>query len=362
MVEIKDSIKDKKINYVKRELNSKGQRIIQLDRNENTIGCSEAAMEYVAEHLDHISIYTDIFASPLREKLAAIHGVETGQILVGNGSFELISLISQIFINSGDEVIYPNPSFEWYKTSGNLAGAAVIDVPLEEHKVSLKEIEKRITDKTKIIWICNPNNPTGTLIEEEELKSFLDRVPNNILIVVDEAYIDFVREHRKPNLIAELPLHKNLILLRTFSKVYGLASLRVGYAIAHEEIINQIVPYKIPPNTNRLGILAAEKSLDDEAFYNYIVEYIKKQAGVFYEAFEELGLSYIPSDTNFIFFNLNQDSEPVVKALAERGILVRGGSEYNYPQWIRVTIGTEEENNSFLAALKGILLSSNESN
>lgn len=355
MVEIKDSIKDKHINYKKRELNQVNQRIIQLDRNENTIGCSKDAMEYVAKHLDNISIYTDVFATPLREKLAAALGVKTEEILVGNGSFELISLISQIFINPKDEVIYPSPSFEWYKTSGNLAGGIVVEVPLVNHKISLEEIEKKITDKTKIIWICNPNNPTGTILGEEELKSFLTRVPKEILVVVDEAYIDFVRTSRKPNLVPEISLHKNLILLRTFSKAYGLASLRVGYAIANEEIINRIIPYKIPPNTNRLGILAAEKSLEDETFYHYVVEYIKEQATFLYQAFEELSISYIPSDTNFIFFNVKQESEPIVKALARRGVLVRGGSEYNYPEWIRVTIGTDEENKIFIAALKEIV-------
>lgn len=355
LVEIKDNIKDKTLHYKKRELMNENQRIVQLDRNENTIGCSKMAMEYVANNMDNISIYTDVFATPLRKKLAQLHGVKTEEILVGNGSFELISLISNIFINPKDEVIYPNPSFEWYKTSGNLAGAVVVDVPLIQHKISLEEIEKNITDKTKIIWICNPNNPTGTTLSEEEIKSFLKRVPQNILVVVDEAYIDFVRENPMPSLIGELKNFKNLLLLRTFSKAYGLASLRVGYAIANEEIINQIIPYKIPPNTNRLGILAAEKSLEDVEFYNYVVNYIKEQANFIYQEFDKLGLKYILSDTNFIFFDLNQASEPVVEALAKKGVLVRGGSEYGYPNWIRVTIGTEDENKIFLSALKEIL-------
>lgn len=355
LVEVKNSIKDKTLNYKKRENNNLNQRIIQLDRNENTIGCSKNAMEYVANHLEDISIYTDVFATSLRIKLAQLHKIKTEQILVGNGSFELISLISSVFLNPNDEVIYPSPSFEWYKTSAYVSGAVVVEVPLIEHKISLEEIEKHITGKTKIIWICNPNNPTGTTLSEKELREFIKRVPSHILVVIDEAYLDFVRENKIPSLLKEIGTHKNLILLRTFSKAYGLASLRVGYAIADETIINQIIPYKIPPNTNRLGILAAEKSLEDEAFYHYVINQIKEQANVIYDALNELGLTYIPSDTNFIFFDLHQESEPIVEALAKKGVLVRGGKEYGYPDWIRVTIGTEEENAIFIEALSDVL-------
>ena len=354
-IEVKDSLKDRVISYKKRETPDNAARYIQLDRNENTLGCSPEVLRYLASHVENLSIYPDVFATPLRQKLAGLHGVETEQILVGNGSFELIGLIAQIFLNPGDEVVYPSPSFEWYKTASALAGAEIIEVPLEQHTVPLDSICEHLTEKTRIVWLCNPNNPTGTLLSQEALTAFLDAVPPAVLVVADEAYIDFVRGTEAPNLIPEIKQHRNLLLLRTFSKAYGLAGQRVGYLIADKAVVERIIPYKVPPNTNRLGVLAAEVSLDDQAFYRHVLASAAAESEKLYRAFDALGFPYIRSNANFIMFHLKRPSEPVVEALRERRILVRGGAEYGYPEWIRVTIGTAEENGAFLDALGDIV-------
>jgi len=354
-ITVKDAVKEKKISYIKREALPVSGQIVKLDRNENTIGFSPKVKAYLSSHANDLNSYPDIFAGPLREKLSAFYDVKPEEILVGNGSFELISLLSQIFINPGDEVIFPDPSFEFYKVFGELAGGKIVHVPLKSHSVSLEKIAEKITDKTKIIWICNPNNPTGTVLSQQEILEFLKWLSPSVLVVIDEAYIDFVREKEIPDLVHEVRNFPNLVLLRTFSKAYGLASARVGYAIANEDLIGQIVPWKIPPNTNYLGTLAAEISLEDRVFHDYIVDYIKVESQRYYRAFDELGLNYIPSNANFIFFHVKREAAPVVAELARRNILVRGGAEYGYPKWIRVTIGTKEENDLFLDSLKEIL-------
>lgn len=351
----KEALRGKKIKYVKRETAADPGRVIRLDRNENTAGCSPAVRSFLASAAPDLSFYPDVFADSLRRKLAARHGVAPEQILVGNGSFELINLISQVFLNPGDEVLFPDPSFEFYKVFGELAGGTVIRVPLENHTVPLDRLRATVTEKARIIWICNPNNPTGTALTQKELTAFLEAVPPTVLVAVDEAYLDFMRETPAPDLIPEINRFPNLILLRTFSKVYGLAAARVGYAIADAELIGRLVPWKIPPNTNLPGTLAAEAALEDREFYDAAVDRIRRESPRFYRIFEKLGLSWIPSDANFILFHTGREAAPVVEALARRNILVRGGAEYGYPEWIRVTIGTEGENELFLAALTEIL-------
>lgn len=285
---VKDRLQGKQLNYVKREVPAAPGRLIRLDRNENNIGYSPNVKRALEACAGDLAAYPDVFAAPLRSKLAAFHGVRPEEILVGNGSFELINLICQVFLNPDDEVLFPDPTFEFYKVFGELAGGRVVRVPLEKHRVPLERLLERVTSRTRLVWICNPNNPTGTALGQEELTDFFRALPSTVLVVVDEAYLDFVREIQPPDLIARLPQFPNLVLLRTFSKAYGLAGARVGYAIANESVIGQLIPWKTPPNTNYPGTAAAAAALEDRAHYRHVVDSVAAESRRIYETLERL--------------------------------------------------------------------------
>ncbi len=355
-IQEKENLARKNSHYVKREIPEEKQGCyIQLDRNENNLGFSNKVPAALAVHSQNLAVYPDVFATSLRNLLAQYHKIPSEKILIGNGSFELISLIAQIYLSPEDEAIAPKPTFEWYKTSTLLSNGKMVEVPLTAHQISLSAIAKNVTKKTKIIWICNPNNPTGTLLSENQLRHFLENLPKEILVVLDEAYIDFIQNGTTIDSVQPQKDYANVILLRTFSKVYGLAGLRIGYAIASEKIIQEISQYKIPPNTNRLGVVAAAASLNDQLFYEKVLGNAKKQFAFLYKEFEELEFEYIPSNANFVMVNLKADSEKIVEEFRKKNILVRGGTEYGYPTWIRVTVGTDDEMHAFIEALKEIV-------
>jgi histidinol-phosphate aminotransferase len=349
-VKIKESIATVQRRYVKRE--AYGRVYVQLDRNENAFGHSPLVDVAIKNALSRLSCYPDLFADKLVRKLAKIHGVNEGNIVTGNGSFELINTIAQVFLNPGDEAITSLTTFEWYKTASLVANASVVEAPLNEnHSIALADIEKAINDKTKLIWLCNPNNPTGTALDENEILSFLEVVPSGVLVVIDEAYIDFVREITPYNSIPLTKKHKNVILLRTFSKVHGLASLRIGYAIGDEYLIQAMRTFKTPMSTNYLAIESALASLEDTGFYLYSLKQTAGQLDYFYHEFDRLNLPYIRSNANFVMVNLLRETGDFVALLKDKGILIRGGTEFAYPDWIRITVGTEQDNKRVIELL-----------
>ena len=338
------------IDTLKREYGL--NKIIKLAANENTLGFSPK----IFDALKNVnSQYPDGSAFKLRSRLAEKLGVKLEQLVRGNGSFELIYLTAIAYLEKGDETVGAAPSFGWYKSVTEILGGKYIAVPVKDFHVDLDAIAASVTDKTKIIWLCNPNNPTGTIFTSAQLEAFLGKIRKDILVILDEAYVDFVSEADFPDSIALLNKYDNIAIFRTFSKLEGLASFRVGYAIGNTDFINIINKIRIPSNVNALAQIAALVSIDDEEFKKQTLENAAEQKKFYYEEFKKLGFNYIPSNTNFIFFDIGQESAPVVEKILKKGFLVRGGAEYGFPTMIRLTIGSPEENAGLIKVLKEVL-------
>jgi len=353
ILKIKPYKPGKPIEEVKRELGLK--RIIKLASNENTLGPSSQALKALRDFLPKIYLYPEDSCFWLKKELARRLKVKMENLIMGNGSDEIMELIPKTFLNPGEEVIYGRPSFLIYETVVRIMGGKPVPVPLKDYTYDLKEMLKAITKKTKIILICNPNNPTGTMVNEDEIKVFLKKMPSNIIVVLDEAYRDYVERSDFPDSIKLLKEYKNLIILRTFAKIYGLAGLRIGYGIARKEVIDLLSKVRLPFNVNSLAQAAALASLSDE-------EQVKKTRKMntlgkkfLYAAFRDLGLYYVPTQTNFILINLKRNGKKICQELLKKGIIVREMSAWGMNNYMRVTIGREEENRRFIQVLKKVL-------
>jgi histidinol-phosphate aminotransferase len=327
--------------------------VIKLAGNENRLGCSPLALEAV-KNSSLLSYYPDMNCTRLREKLSLVHKTDKDNFIFGNGSFELISIVAQTFLEAGDESIIPVPSFGWYANVTLQMNAVPVYVSLTDFKIDLDSIQERITDKTKIIWICNPNNPTGTIIKHSDLVNFLDAVRNNIVVVLDEAYIDFISEDY-PDTVSLLKKYTNIILLRTFSKIYGLASFRIGYGITNPEIIRSMNKVRIPINVNTLAQEAAFASLDDLEFRKKVLENNKDGLELYYTGLEKLGLNYVRSNGNFILFDTGRDCLWIESEFLKRRIVIRPAAEFGLPTWVRISIGTRDDNVEVLKVLTEIV-------
>jgi len=342
----------KPIEDVKRELGL--SEVIKLASNENPFGCSEKAKQAIANELSQVSIYPDGFAVELSAAIAAHFNVNPNQLVYGAGSDEIILMIARAFIVPGDETIMADQTFPQYKHNTDIEGAVCIQVPLVDGKHDLPGMLAQITDKTKVVWVCNPNNPTGTIVSKEELVSFLDQVPKHVLVVLDEAYCEYVTDPSYPDGLELLPQYENLITLRTFSKIYGLASLRIGYGIGHPEVVKLINQVREPFNTSRFAQAAALAALGDQDFIRQCRE--SNAAGIAYlqAEFSRLGLSSFPAHGNFVMFDVQRPAMTVFNELMRKGIIVRAGHKA-YPTYIRVTVGSEEQNRKFIQALEEVL-------
>jgi histidinol-phosphate aminotransferase len=343
----------KPISEVKSEF--KLEEVIKLASNECPYPPFPQTIEAVKEAISEINRYPDNDCFMLKEKLAEQLNIETENLVVGNGSSELLRLITLAALKPGDEAIIPHPSFIVYPTITKLMGGVERKVPLKNYRHDLNEMLNQINDKTKIIFLCNPNNPTGTIFYKDEVEDFLNKVPKNILIIFDEAYFEYANDSRYPNGIDYFKNSKNVIVLRTFSKIYGLAGLRIGYGIASGEIIQVIEKVREPFNVNMPAQLAATVSLEfkDEVekrkrFNNEGKEYL-------YQQFKDLGLEYAPTEANFILVDLKKDSRKVFEDLLKLGIIVRPGDIFGYNTHIRLTIGTPMENKKFIEGLTRVL-------
>lgn len=327
--------------------------IIKLAANENTLGFSQNVWGEIRKRVT--SQYPDGSAHELRSRIAEKLGIGLDNIVMGNGSFELIYLAAIAFVGGGDETIAGIPTFGWYKTVTEIQGGKFVGVPVRNFRIDLDAVANAVTPRTRIIWLCNPNNPTGTIFTAQELSSFLRKIPSSILVVLDEAYIDFVEEDDFPDSLSVVKNHANVVLFRTFSKLEGLANFRVGYAIGNRDFISLITKIKIPSNVSGAAQAAALASLGDEDFMRRTVDNAREQKKVYYSFFEKLGLDYVKSNTNFIFFDTGREAKPVVDELLRNGILVRDGAEYGFPTMIRVSIGSPVENAAVISALGKIL-------
>ncbi|THF62789.1 histidinol-phosphate transaminase [Pseudothauera nasutitermitis] len=327
-------------------------RLINLALNENSLGYSPRVGEALAAALGEASRYPATFCDALRNKLARRHDLEPERFLFGNGIFEILSLICSVFVGEGDEVVLPEPSFGWYTIASKVSGGRVVTVPLREYAIDLDAVAAAIGPRTRLVWLCNPHNPMGTVVASGALRAFLERVPPEVAVVLDEAYGEYAAAPDFPDGIALARRHANLIVLRTFSKAYGLAGLRIGYAAAGAETIRLLHKVKTPPNVNHLAQIAAAAALDDEDFLARSVAAVRQGLADYYACCDALGLGYIPSFANFLMIDLGRDGDEAARVFLEEGIVLRSGRETGLPNWIRVTIGNDEENRRVFAVLR----------
>jgi len=331
--------------------------IIKLASNENPFGCSEKVLSVIQSFTGSFALYPDGYTTDLRFELAELLKVEANQLIFGNGSDEIIQIIARALLRPGYNTVMASPTFPQYKHNAVIEGAEVREVPLIEGEHDLEGMLAAIDDKTNVVWICSPNNPTGTYISNHKLLSFLERVPEETLIVLDEAYFEYVVADDYYDAVKLIDKYKNLIVLRTFSKIYGLASFRVGYGISNSDIIRSLEPVREPFNTNTLAQLAAKTAIQDQEYVKKCRELNRKGLEQFYSFCNEVGLSYSLSQGNFILIDFEVDSNEVFQFLLERGFIVRSGKALGFPTSIRVTVGSAEQNSGVIEVMKEFLQS-----
>lgn len=338
----------KPIEDVKRELGL--TEVIKLASNENPFGSSPKVKEAIVAELDQLPIYPDGACLELRSALASFLKVGEGELVFGNGSDEIVMLIVRAYLEAGTNTVMATPTFSVYKTNATIEGAEIIEVPCVNGAHDLDAMLARINDQTRVVWVCNPNNPTGLMIEEKELIRFLDQVPDHALVVLDEAYVEYVKSEAFPKSLDLLKKYKNVIVLRTFSKIYGIAALRVGYGVAAEDIIDKLNRVREPFNVNHLAQKAALAALADQEFVLQCKEANAEGLAQVYTELDALGVSYYRSETNFVYIMPERDSKEIFQEMLKQGVIIRA-----FPQAIRVTIGNKEQNEKMLAALKSVL-------
>ncbi|MDP5273814.1 histidinol-phosphate transaminase [Chengkuizengella axinellae] len=331
------------------------EKIIKLASNENPYGFSEKVKQALMSEFENTNIYPDGASTKLTDKLSEFYNVPSDQLIFGAGSDEVILMIARAFLVKGDETIMATHTFPQYKHNAEIEGAVCIEVPLKDGTHDLDEMLAKITNRTKIIWVCCPNNPTGTINSHDEVKAFLEQVPNHVLVVFDEAYAEYNEQNEYPDSLSLMKQFKNLVVLRTFSKIYGLASLRIGYGIAHPEIIHTINQVREPFNTTRYAQSAALAAIEDQEFIKDCRE--KNKLGLAYlkGQFERLGLSSYPAYGNFVMVDVQKPAELVFQGLLQKGIIIRGGHQLGFPTSLRVTIGSQEQNEEFINVLESVL-------
>lgn len=342
----------KPIDEVKRELLL--EEVYKLASNENALGPSPKALEAIKKALGQVNRYPDGSCYCLRAKLADRLKVKPENLICGNGSDEIVELIVQAFMDEGEEAIVAEPTFLEYRLITEAAGRSVKTVPLVNFKYDLNGMRRAITKKTKVVFIANPDNPTGSYVTETELRDFLSGLPEDVIAVIDEAYYDFVDATDYPDTMRSLE-GRNILILRTFSKAYGLAGLRVGYGLASTEFIDCLNRVRQPFNVNSLAQVAAAAALDDEEHLKRTKTAIAEGKKLLYKAFGAMGLPCVATQANFILVDVKRDGREVFEKLLRQGVIVRDMKPYKLDNYIRVTIGTDGENNKFVIALKKIL-------
>ena len=350
--ELKPYEPGKPIEEVQREL--KLGDVVKMASNENPLGPSPFAVKAIKSGLDRLHFYPDGSGYYLRKKLSAFLNVGKDSIILGNGSDEIIQIIAETFLNEGEEVVIADPSFVIYQMAVRIMNGNCRLVKLKNYQYDMAAMAGAVGNKTKLIFIANPNNPTGTMVTEDEIESFLEKVPEEVIVIFDEAYFEYIERDDFPKTIDYIKDGKTVICLRTFSKIYGLAGLRIGYGIGCPEIITEMNRVRHPFNSNSIAQTAAAAALDDEEHVRKSREVNSAGRAFLYRELDRMGISYIPSEANFILIKVG-DGSHVVEALLRKGIIVRGMDGYDMPDFIRLTIGFEKENRRFVEALDKIL-------
>jgi histidinol-phosphate aminotransferase len=344
----------KPISELAREMGIAEANIVKLASNENPLGLSPRARAAAIAALADISRYPDGGAFALKKALCERFGVKPEQLVIGNGSNDILELASQAFLAPGLSAVYSRHAFAVYPLATNARGARGIEVAAKHFGHDLDAMAAAIEVQTRVVFIANPNNPTGTFIPGDELEAFLAKVPRHVLVVLDEAYTEYLDAGQRYDSIAWLARFPNLLVSRTFSKAYGLAGLRVGYGIGHPEVVDLMNRVRQPFNVTSVALAAAEAALGDDEFLARSAEVNRRGMEQLVAAFRELGLEWIPSAGNFVTFKVG-DAIGVNQALLRQGVIVRPIAAYGMPQWLRVSIGLAEENARFIEALRQAL-------
>ncbi|MDP9648328.1 histidinol-phosphate transaminase [Paraburkholderia caledonica] len=358
-------IAGKPISEVAREFGLDEANIVKLASNENPLGMPESAKRAMAQAASELGRYPDANAFELKAALSERYGVPSDWITLGNGSNDILEIAAHAFVEKGQSIIYAQYSFAVYALATQGLGARAIVVPAVEYGHDLDAMLAAITDDTRLIFVANPNNPTGTFIEGLKLEAFLDKVPRNVAVVLDEAYTEYLPAEKRYDSIEWVRRYPNLLVSRTFSKAFGLAGLRVGFAIAQPELTDLLNRLRQPFNVNTLAQAAAIAALNDKAFLEKSATLNAQGYRRLTEAFEKLGLEYVPSDGNFVLVRVGNDDAAgnrVNIELLKQGVIVRPVGNYGLPQWLRVTIGLPEENEAFIAALEKTLATAQAAN
>ena len=352
---IKPYVPGKPVEEVERELGLKN--VIKLASNENALGPSPKAVQAMRAQVERQHFYPDGNCFYLKQALSKKLNLKPEQLIFGNGSDELLSFLTLAYVNPGDEAVMAAPSFSEYDFAMRLMGGVPIHVPLvsEEFHYDLEAILSAVNEKTRIVFICSPNNPTGTIVRKNELDRFVERLPEKVLLVLDQAYLEYVSDPEHPGGLDYIEKGHPVIALRTFSKIFGLAGLRVGYGIAAADIIHELNRVREPFNVNAMAQSAALAALDDSEHLERSRKLVNEARVQVTDGLAEMGLKPVPDQANFCFIDIKVDSKQAFQSLLKKGVIVRTGDIFGFPTYIRVTYGTEDQNKRFLSALEEVL-------
>ncbi|MBQ0724765.1 MAG: histidinol-phosphate transaminase [Cycloclasticus sp.] len=343
----------KPIDELQRQLGIK--HIVKLASNENPLGPSEHVKQVVRESMDDLSRYPDGNGFYLKRALAEKIGVDTAMVTLGNGSNDVLDVIARVFLTVGREAVYSEHAFVVYGLSTQAVGATARVAAAKNYGHDLQAMQALINEKTSVVFIANPNNPTGTWLEANELENFIQALPVHVMVVLDEAYGEYLDPSEAPKSIVFLKKYPNVIITRTFSKAYGLAGLRVGYALSQPGVADLLNRVRHPFNVNSLGLVAAQAALEDRDYIDKSRLLNGQGMQQLEQGFEQLGLNYIPSVANFITVELGEKAADVYQALLQKGVIVRPVAGYQLPHHLRVSIGLPNENATCLDALEKVL-------
>ena len=344
----------KPISEVEREFGLKD--IVKLASNENHLGAAPSALEALEKSIREIHLYPDGGGYNLKQALSKKHGFSPDEIVLGNGSTEIVELVCEAFLNPGERVVTGWPAFFKYRIAVRIMDGVPVEIPLKNHTHDLEAMYEAIDDKTRIVFIADPNNPTGTLLDKSHLEEFIENVPEHIIVVLDQAYYEYLPPEKRIDVNKYIRDGRNLIVLRTFSKIYGLAGLRIGYGFARPELILEMNKVREAFNCNSFGQDAAAAALQDEEFVAATLRMNEAALRAMYAGFDELGLEYVPSATNFVLADFKRDGGEVFLELLKRGVIVRPMKGYDLPTSARISTAPLRDIEYFLTQLKEVIV------
>lgn len=353
ILSIKQYVPGKPLEELEREYGI--EKSIKLASNENPLGPSPKAVKAIQSAVETLNRYPDGSGHDLIQKISERFDVSPNNIVLGNGSDEIIGMLACALLRRDDEAIIPQPSFLMYEIMVRCAGATPVFVPLKSLSIDLDRMQERITPKTRMVFLCNPNNPTGTTVARQDFENFLKKIPPEVVVVVDEAYIEFVRDQNCARSIEYIGSDRAVVTLRTFSKAYGLAGLRIGYGIMPEVLTSLLNRVRQPFNANSLAQVGARAALEDNVFLEKVITLVHSGLDFLYDALRRIGVKSFPTQANFFLIDVGKNADEVFENMLRNGVIIRSMTSYGYPNYIRINVGLHEENVRFIEALAEVL-------